>query len=117
MDKEQLMQKLKEIEDATDRDSFNDYPNEAGDWRESVPKALIKSEDEMLGKFLLGQTRTKYKITKGYDPQSKQIRTGVGYSGFDEINTTELTTGAFINDISVGAKFVNSVVLISSKPE
>jgi len=117
MDRKKIGEKLEQIDQATSDSAFNEYPNEPNDWKESTPMHKIKSEDEIYTPFLIPSTKTKFRIMKGFDETTKEIKTGIGFSGFSETNTSELTTGAYKDDINVGARYINYTNILLSDLE
>lgn len=92
----------KEVEDA-----FDTYENEPGDWRDTQPRTELKRNTDVYNEMIKPATHNSFRLIKGVDPETGQIRTGYGYSGFDEMITQDLTTSNLIDDMKMGTHFVN----------
>lgn len=99
-----------------DEQIFNAYENTPSDWKDSAYRPRIKSEEEMYTDFLKPSTQTSLRLMKGLDENNRE-KTGYGYSGFDETNTSDLTTANLRDDIEVGAKYINHCNILLSDLE
>jgi|GEM_PF-2007264 len=99
-----------------DEEIFNAYDNTPSDWQDRAYRPRVKSEEEMYTDFLRPSTQTSLRLMKGVD-ESNREKTGYGYSGFDETNTSDLTTANLKDDIRVGAKYINHCNMLLSDLE
>lgn len=99
-----------------DSEIFNAYENTPSDWKDSPYRPRIKSEEELYTDFLKPSTQTSLRLMKGVDEDNK-IKTGYGYSGFDETNTSDLTTANLRDDLEVGARYINHCNILLSDLE
>lgn len=75
-----------------DSKMFNDYQNEIDDFKKYQPYKYIKSEYDVYTDFVRPTTKSGQQITKSIDPSDGQLKTGFGFSGFDETINSDLTT-------------------------
>src|SRR6056297_2757847 len=107
----------KSLMDSESDKVFSEYENEESDWSDSIPQKSMKKSHEMYGDLIRPSTVLSYKLIKGRDPETKQIRTGFGFSGFEEANTSDLTTSNLLDDLQMGTEFVNMCNIILSDLE
>jgi len=95
------------VKDTDVNEAFDTYENEQGDWRDAQPRTELKKNTDVLNELIRPATRNSYRLIKGIDPETGQLRTGYGYSGFDEMISQDLTTSNLIDDMRMGTHFVN----------
>lgn len=71
---------------------FNDYQNEIDDFKKYQPYKYIKNEYDVYTDFVRPTTKSGQQVTKSIDPSDGNLKTGFGFSGFDETINSDLTT-------------------------